>query len=463
MSQFSSPDLSGEKERGRQLPNYVREWSLRPWGWALLFLIPIVALSVALSWEAFRVARAVYQVDSISIPDLQNSLQQDPGNADLLHKLGSTFSIDPSEANIPEAVKYLRLAVDANPRRWDYWTDLGIACDEGGDTGCSDDAFERAAAINPKTPAILWALGNHYLLTTRPEKAFPVFRRLIALDSTYLEPSLRLCFAATRDPQAIYEAVLPTGSDAYARFTYLKFLCSAADYESAMKIWSQMIAGPDRTPEVSLVKPFLDFLIYHNQIDAAETVWSQLQHAGVVPPDPPSQAGNILYNSNFDMPPLNTGFDWSVTDSPDLEVDLADPSGRQGGKCLRFDFMVGRDADYDLVDQLVRVLPDTRYHLSAFARSNNLTSDSGPRLRAAEVGCATCSLRTSDPTLGSTPWHSLDLEFVTQPQTRAVRISFWRPRQQPFSHDITGTVWLEGMTLRVVPPPTHLLGQVRAN
>jgi tetratricopeptide (TPR) repeat protein len=461
MSQYSNPELSDEKARGRQRPSHIWELSLRPWGRALLFLAPIVALSSVLAWEAFRVARAAYKVDDISIPGIQKALQEDPGNADLLHRLGSVYTTDPSEGNLSEAVKYLQQAVEINPRRWDYWSDLGVACDFGPDTACSDQAFERAAALNPMTPAVLWALGNHYLLTNRPEKAFPPFRRLIALDPDYLVITVRLCLRATSDPQAIYSAVLAPLQDASPRFTFLTFLCSTADYESAMKIWAQMISGPDPAPSISLVKPFLDFLIYHNQIGDAETVWSDLQHAGIVPPDPPPQAANLLYNSGFEVPPVNTGFDWHVSSSPDLEIDLSDPSGYHGGKCLRIEFLVGRNAEYNLVDQMVRVKPNTRYQLTAYVRSNNLTSGSGPRLREVEMGCATCGERTSDPTVGTTPWHPIDVEFMTQPQTQAVRISFWRPRENFLSRDITGTVWLSGLTLQTLDPTRHALNRVR--
>ncbi len=37
---------------------------------------------------------------------------------------------------------------------------------------------------------------------------------------------------------------------------------------------------------------------------------------------------------------------------------------------------------------------------------------------------------------------------MTQPQTQAVRISFWRPHDQTYHRDITGTVWLDDVTLR---------------
>jgi hypothetical protein len=371
------------------------------------------------------------------------------------------YSFDPTETDHAESVKYLQEAVQINPRRWDYWIDLAVACDFGGETACADAAYERAASINPLTPSILWAVGNHYLLTDQSEKAFPHFRRLLELDPQYVDTTYRLCLRATRDPQAIYSGVVPQGQDASARFAFLLFLSSNADYESAMKIWSQMITGPDRSPNMILVKPFLDFLLDHNQIGDAETIWSDLEHAGAIPQGPPAETANLLYNGGFESLPLNTGFDWHVSDSQDLEFDLADPNGYQGGKCLRIDFVVGRNAEYDLVDQVVRIKPNTHYQLTAFVRSNNLTSESGPQLREVEMGCANCQVQTSDSTLGTTPWHQISLEFLTQPQTQAVRISFWRPQEHAYSRDITGTVWLDDVTLRAVDPPSHDVIQAR--
>ena len=450
MSPHPNPDLFAERMSFRQGSNHVLAWPLRPWWRVPLFLIPILAVSLGLSWEAIRVAGVSYQLDSLSITVLQKALRQDPGNSDLAHRLGLLYAADPAEGNLAEGVKYLRQAAELNPRHWDYWSDLGTSCDFAGDTACSDAAYDRARVLNPMMPASLWALGNHYLLTNRPEKAFPYFRKLLDLDPGYLENTYRLCLRATQDPQAIYTEVVPRGKDASARFAFLMLLTSTADYESAMRIWGQMISGPDRSPDLSLVKPFLDFLIDHNQIRDASTVWNDLQHAGVIPPVPKPQAANLLYNGDFEVQPLNTGFDWRISDSQDLEFDLSDPTAYKGAKCLRIEFPVGRNADYDLVDQVVRLKPNTRYQLSAYVRSDNLTSDSGPRLRVIEMGCGDCVARTSDPTVGTTPWHPIDVEFMTQPQTQAVRISFWRPQDRVTSRDITGKVWLEDVTLREV-------------
>jgi tetratricopeptide (TPR) repeat protein len=453
MNQHPNPDLSGERAPVRQNSNYHWAWSLRP-GWrAILFLILIVAASVGLAWEAIRVARVTYVIDSISSTTIQKALDLDPGNSDLVHRLGLVYSFDPTGENLSAAEKYLRQAVELNPRHWDYWSDLGTACDFAGDTACSDDAFTRASALNPMTPALQWAIGNHYFLTNRPEKAFPHFRRLLELAPQYLQSTFRLCLRATRDPQAIYAEVVPDGTDASARFAFLMFLSSTADYESAMKIWGQMISGPDRSPKLSLVKPFMDLLIDHNQIQDASTIWNDLQRAGVIPPASNPQDVNLLYNGGFEEPLLNAGFAWRISDSPDLAYDLSDPHACKSMKCLRIDFPVGRNAEYDLVDQVVRIKPNTRYQLTAYVRSENLTSDSGPRLLVAEMGCQNCAARMSDPTVGTTPWHPIDVEFMTQPQTQAVRVVFWRPQDHVSSRDITGTVWLDEVTLRALDAP----------
>lgn len=436
------------------------EWPLRPWPRAVLFLVPILLLSLGLAWESIRVAWVTSQVDGLTLTNVQKALRLDPNNADLVHRLGVVYSNDPSDINLSEAVKYLRRATELNPRRWDYWSDLGTSCDFAGDTSCSDQAFARAVSLNPMAPALQWALGNHYLLTNRQDKAYPYFRRLLELQPHYLENTFRLCLRATRDPQAIYTNVVPNGKDASPRFAFLLILVSAADYESAMKIWGQMISGPDRTPRLSLVKPFLDFLIDHNRIEDAGTVWTDLQHAGVIPPGSP-QTANLLYNGGFEGPALDTGFDWRTSQSPDLVFNLSDPSAYAGAKCARIDFVVGRNAEYDLLGQVVRIKPNTRYSLSAYVRSDHLTSESGPRLRVVEMGCEGCAIRTSDPTVGTTGWHPIDLEFMTQPQTQAVKISFWRPVDHTYSRDITGTVWLDDVTLRPMDPPVSDSHQAR--
>jgi tetratricopeptide (TPR) repeat protein len=463
MSQSPNSDLPGQGASFRSSSNYIFERSLRPWWRVIIFLVPVIIGSAWLAYEAVSLAWVTTQVNSVSIIDLQRALSRDPENPELVHRLGLVYSYNPTEINLSESVKYLRHAVILNPRRWECWSDLATTCDFVGDTACADDAFERARTLNPMGPRLQWAIGNHYLLTNHQEKAFPYFRRLLELNTDYRDSIFLECLRATRYPQAIYAHVVPQGKDASVRFAFLVFLAANADYENATRIWEQMFSGPDRTPNLLLLKPFLDFLIEKNQIQDASMVWSDLEHAGAIPPGPGLDAGNLLRDGSFEAQPLNLGFDWHTSDSPNLVYDFSDPSAYEGGKCLRIDFAVGRNAEYNLLGQVVLIKPNTQYQLRAYVRSETLTSDSGPRLRVEEMGCGSCEVRTSDPVLGTTGWHPIDVSILTHAQTQAVRVSLWRSPGKMPPRDITGTVWLDDVRLRPVeaPGPDMLQGRPR--
>jgi len=447
MRQFSQSEIGTERT-----PNWldVRDvkWSLRPAWRTFLFLAPIIAGAAYLIWDGIRVSQVTYQVNTVSVTDIKKAIQRDPANADLIHRLGVVQWSNPADIDLNESLKNLRQAVVLNPRRWDYWLDLGTGCDSAGDRAGADEAFARALALNPMTPATQWALANHYLLTDRQEMAFPYFHRLLEMDPAYLGAVYRLCFRALRDPQAIYAGVVPKDKDASPRVAFLIFLLAADDYENAMRIWAQMLAGPDRTPAVAQIKPFLDLLIQKDRLAEAGTVWHDLQHAGVVPPGPPSPDGNLLFNGSFEQPPLNTGFDWRTSDSPELDFSFPESSAYEGAKCLRVDFVVGRNAEIAVLSQVVLVKPSTRYRLTAFVRSDNLNSESGPQLRMDEIGCQSCGPRTSEMTLGNTPWHPVEVIFLTSPQAQAVRVSLYRPQDHNYHSDITGKLWLDDVALR---------------
>jgi tetratricopeptide (TPR) repeat protein len=429
------------------------EWSLRPAWRAGLVLISVIAVSVFLTYKTARVAQATDTLLSLSIPTVQKGLEYDPGNPDLIHRLGVLYSFVPTQLNLPEALKYLRQAVALNPRHWDYWADLGTVCDFVGDTACSDKALGRAQSLNPTTPRLQWIIGNHYVLTNRPQLSFPYFRRLLDMSPDYAGPAFRLLLRAADDPEQVYTQILAQNKNPSLRFAFLTFLGTTGDYESAMRIWATMISDPGRSPELSSVKPFLDFLIEHDQIEDAKIIWDGLGRRGLVAQEHGADSHSLVYNGSFERPPLNAGFDWRYSEEADLLFDFSDPSGRQGGKCLRIEFLVGRNEDFDLVNQVVPVAPHAQYHLTAYLRSEGLTSDSGPRLRVSELGCPNCPVVTSEQTLGTTDWHSVDATFTTQPQTQAVRVSLWRSAGRTIPRDISGTVWLDDVNLEVVETP----------
>jgi hypothetical protein len=112
---------------------------------------------------------------------------------------------------------------------------------------------------------------------------------------------------------------------------------------------------------------------------------------------------------------------------------------------------VGQNDDFEPVYQIVPVVPNHSYSLTAYARSMDITSDSGPRLRVTDPECPTCLNALTDATVGSTPWHQVTIGFTSGPQTQAVRVSVWRPRSRVFPMEISGSFWLDAVSLRAEP------------
>jgi tetratricopeptide (TPR) repeat protein len=171
-------------------------------------------------------------------------------------------------------------------------------------------------------------------------------------------------------------------------------------------------------------------------------------------------AGNLIFNGGFEHTPLGGGFDWRILPQPGVWMDfprvegIADSgpdsnreSGTASGHCVRVDFIGEGNQDYEVMAEIVPVRPGTRYVLKARARSADITSDSGPVLRVADPACPTCAPVESAGTTGTTPWHPLELAVATGPRQRFLRVSLWRARGRTFPTRITGSFWLDSVSL----------------
>jgi hypothetical protein len=90
--------------------------------------------------------------------------------------------------------------------------------------------------------------------------------------------------------------------------------------------------------------------------------------------------------------------------------------------------------------------------LEAYVRSEDITSDTGPCLRVSDTHQPSFRDAVSETTVGTTPWHRVRVYFPTGPKTQAVRLSVWRPLGRVFPTEISGSFWLDAVTLEIVDP-----------
>ena len=122
---------------------------------------------------------------------------------------------------------------------------------------------------------------------------------------------------------------------------------------------------------------------------------------------------------------------------------------------MRMDFSVGRNEVFVGPYPFVPVDPNHAYLLQAYVRTQNITSDSGPRLQAVDPLCPTCVNFLSDTTVGSSPWHLLTLKFLTGPKTQLIEVVVLRQLGRSFPAEITGSFWMDSVSLKAVGPESE--------
>ena len=415
------------------------EISLRAHSRALVFVLAVTGVGLCLAFEA-TLAGIVSSHNSPKVG--RRLLTWDAGDPSLLHKLGQAYL----DTNPAESVRYLRQATQLSPGSRLYWQDLELACEAAGDAPCMHEASARLAQLCPMVPFYHWLAGQSYLQTNQLDQALREFQRSLELDPTYAMPT----WGSLQDvvkPETVFQKVLAEIPNAQLKVTYVDYLSNNSDNDSAFRIWKLVAADPRPFP-FSSVQPYLDRLIALGRFEEAASVWKDLERLRIVKRPEEDERDNLVFNGDFEQPPLHAGFDWRTGDTTYLAVDFSAPGAYRGARCVRVDFTVSRNDEYEPVYQIVPVLPHHTYALAAFVRSQDITSDTGPCLRVRDSQPSGFPDAISETTVGTTPWHRVNVTFSTGPQSRAVRVSFWRPRSRVFPMEISGSSWLDTVTLK---------------
>ena len=405
---------------------------------------------------AVRIAVANSLGRSNNIASVTQAAKLDGRNPEFQQRLGFLYAGLWKQSDMGKAVFYFRTATTLQPYKAGYWIDLGRACFVLKDEVCSNQSYENAVRLAPAIPRYQWEIANHYLLGGRQKKSLSHFRRFLELDPGDPRPTFRLCLRAFTDPLLIWQALLEGESDATLKLAYVSFLNESGSYTVAYQFWNEIVASSPKI-SFSVVQTYLDQLIANNMIDQASKIWEDIETLGVIPRQKTGDSANVVFNGSFEQEPLNAGFDWRLQAQQYLHLDYAGNDCYEGRRCLHVEFTVPSNFDCEPIYQIVPVRPNQRYALTAYARSANISSDSGPRVRVMDPLCPTCLSSESPSTEGTTPWHRIAVEFTTGPKTQSVRISIWRPRSRSFPMEIRGHFWLDSVSLTPSPAADQAL------
>jgi len=414
-----------------------------------LFFGSIILFAAILVIPAGRYWLAESWAGSSEPADWQRAAEIEPGNADYWYRLGRYRQLDFEHADLPLAIFYYRRAVGVDPRSANNWMALAGAYEMAGDAARARQAFESAEAAYPISSEVAWRYGNFLLRQDRLPEALPEIHRAVAADPKLAGLALSRCLRATGDVQRVLNQVLPAQVGAY--YEALEFLVNERDLDPALAVWERLVKLHPPF-EMRRALRLLDALINADRIEQAAHVWQQaLQMAGWLSGATPGDS--LVWDGGFERDFVNGGFGWWQLPVPGATFEFDRSIVHSGERSLRVTFDGSANLDFYHVHQMVPVKAGTRYHFSAYLRTDQITTNSGvlfwiydPRHQG--------DLSLYSPNLvGSHPWTLQELEFTAGPRTQAVEIVLRRQPSEKFDNLIRGSVWVDDVSLAAVSQP----------
>ena len=153
---------------------------------------------------------------------------------------------------------------------------------------------------------------------------------------------------------------------------------------------------------------------------------------------------NLIVNPGFELPLLYGGCDWRYQRVDHTTSGIDDQAAHSGSHSLSVAFD-GSPVDDPGWKEYVPLRANTDYDFSAWIKSEDVVSSSGPRFSIADAYTGAAILLTED-ILDTHPWQEVHGSFRAPAETQLVSI---RLARAPANTMIRGRVWIDD--LRLVP------------
>jgi hypothetical protein len=380
--------------------------------------------------------------------NLERAVKLDPSNADYHTRLGRLYEYSPVDLQLEKAEEHFRRATHLDSYDPQTWLELAVAMEFQARIEEAGACLRRVHLLAPNLPAYQWPIANFYLLQGSVDEAFRHFRVVLAGTSQYDSNVFGLAWKATDDGGKILQELIP--ERVTTEFSYLNFLVFGRRLNEAQAVWKRIVAGREAfSPGQS--SPYIDNLVAAQRADEAYQVWTDLQKKGLIRYASLPSEKNLISNGEFEDELLNMGFDWRIVPVEGVYAGPDTSTYHSPSRALLVQFPGKQNLQYQHVYQYVKVSPGQSYRLQAFMKTEDITTDSGPRLQVYDAyNAAALNKLTDDLTGTSDGWTSLLLDFATGPKTELIVVRLVRLPSKKFDNLISGKVWLDDVQLTPV-------------
>lgn len=408
---------------------------------AAVFVLTLVLGWFAIRWQFSEMFAAITRRDdpnALSIADL--ALSWAPSNP-AASKLRAQIGEDPSSLDKRTAVEIAEETVRLAPNDYRWRVELARTLAQNEQTARAEEEFKRATELAPSYAMVRWHYGNFLLRQERVDEAFAQLKIAAAGNGFYRDQVFSLAWDYFGKDASRLENLAADNSQSKTQLAY--FFASRGRAEDALRNWN-LLNDEEKSANESFLKVMAQGVFEQGHYPQAMEFEKQLGVDDDLQPE-------TITNGSFEKALNGEGrsrFTWQVARNiPKLEITSDQNVKHSGNRSLRMTFRGFDRSELSNMFQIVVVVPQKKYRLRFWLRTENLKSAGTPLLEILNAKDNKSLARTQPFATGSNDWQEVTLDFTTPENCYAINI---RTIRQYCGEEcpMTGTFWYDDFEIQ---------------
>jgi tetratricopeptide (TPR) repeat protein len=410
----------------------------------LFVVISACALAIFLGYFGVRNAISTYYLNLDTRAGYERAVTLEPASARNWFLLGRSYLYDFEQPEPVLAVESLRKAVALDPYSAEALLDLAAAYDGQGDIADARQAFLAAQRVYPLSADVAWSYGNFLLRQGEADAAFSEIRKAVELEPKRAAEAFSRALRVQPDANVLLDRAVPSSPAVY--LPILLSLSNAGDLDNAQLVWTRLIALRQKVP-ISEIYFFINALIQQRRVPDAVHAWDQAVSIMQNPP-PPDPPGSLLWDGGFESGYTGGGFSWHfIPATSDVQISLDQAEKHSGDRSLRILFNGHRNISFEDACHNIAPQPGQKYLLSAWVKTQSLTSSEGVRLQIFVFTATNTESAVTEEVHGTQPWQQLQMVWVAPPGAGFGSVCVKRKMSDMPESAIEGAAWFDDISM----------------
>ena len=411
-----------------------------------LFSLIVISICASLAYLDGKSLIAAAFNSTSTLQLWETAARLEPYNAAYWEKLGLYREWDMERRDLVTAARYFQRASQLDPLSAKFELELANVEETRGEISEARQAYQVANRDSPQSADVAWQYGSFLLRQGDTQAGFSEVRRALENDPSLETSALAECMRTGANTTVIVDEALPQRSEAY--LAALDYFVWQKRTDAALVVWTRLLRL-GQAFAMPRALPLVNELIDEDRISEAKTVWDQALLASRWPVDP-MNTESLIFNGGFENNLLNGGFDWREFQQTGISYSFDNSIAHSGRRSLRITFDGSQNLNFQHFYEYVLVQPNKHYRLSAFLRTENISTDSGIRFEIVDSGNhAVLPVLTPD-VIGTSPWKQVQANVNAGAETDLLEIVLSRIPSEKLDNKFKGTVWVDDVSLRVL-------------